>query len=113
MGVACFRGVDVQNGRTTRLVGQSNLNVDLQTPRTQQRFVNHVLSIRHADQQDVVQRVDTVDLGQQLVDDGVTDASAVARGASLLANRVDLVENDDVQLTVVTVGFLDITTNTG
>lgn len=54
--------------------------------------------VGHADEQDVVQRVHAVNLGQQLVDHGVVHAAAVAHAAARLAHRVDFVENDDVQV---------------
>lgn len=54
--------------------------------------------VGHANQQDVVEGVHAVDLGQQLVDDGVVRARAVAHAAALPADGVDLVKDDDVQL---------------
>lgn len=50
--------------------------------------------------QDVVELLHAVDFGQQLVDHGVVDAAATRHGASLLADGIDLIENDDVQPTI-------------
>lgn len=50
--------------------------------------------------QDVVELLHTVDLGQKLVDDGVVDAGAPCHAPSLLANGIDLIEDDDVQSTI-------------
>lgn len=50
--------------------------------------------------QDVVELLDAVDLGQELVDDGVVDAAAARHAASLFANGIDLIEDDDVKPTV-------------
>mmetsp|Transcript_18751 Transcript_18751/g.72315 ORF Transcript_18751/g.72315 Transcript_18751/m.72315 type:complete len:225 (+) Transcript_18751:1-675(+) len=50
---------------------------------------------------DVVDRVHAVDLAQQLVHHCVVYASARAAGATLLANSVDLVKDDNVQLALV------------
>lgn len=50
--------------------------------------------------QDVVELLHTIDLGQQLVDDGVMDTGAACHAASLLANGINLIENDDVKSTI-------------
>ena len=47
--------------------------------------------------QDVVQRVHTIDLGQQLVHDAVPNPDPTRGGAALLTNSVDLIENNDMQ----------------
>lgn len=52
--------------------------------------------------QDVVELLHSVDLGQELVDYGVVDARAAGHTAALLADGVDLVEDDDVQTAVGT-----------
>mmetsp|Transcript_11995 Transcript_11995/g.34660 ORF Transcript_11995/g.34660 Transcript_11995/m.34660 type:complete len:323 (+) Transcript_11995:1105-2073(+) len=75
--------------------------MDLQAARTQQGIVDHVLPIRHSDQQDVVQGIHTVDLGKQLIDDGVGHARSIADAATLLADGIHLVHDDDVQHAVV------------
>ena len=66
------------------LVGQPDLHLHLQPPWAQQRLVQHVLSIRHADEQDVIESVDSVNLGQQLVDNRVVHAAAVAHATARL-----------------------------
>lgn len=77
--------------------------MDLKTTRTQQGIINHVFAVGHADQQDVVELVDTIELTEKLVDDTVTDTgSTTSARASLLAYSVQLVEDDDVQLRLVT-----------
>ena len=53
------------------------------------------------DEQDVVERVHAVDLGQQRVDDAVVHARAAAGRAAGLADRVDLVKDDHVQRRVL------------
>ena len=52
------------------------------------------------DDQDVVELLHAVDLGQQLVDHRVVDPCAARHAAALLADGVDLVEDDDVQAAV-------------
>mmetsp|Transcript_95108 Transcript_95108/g.273838 ORF Transcript_95108/g.273838 Transcript_95108/m.273838 type:complete len:394 (+) Transcript_95108:860-2041(+) len=93
--------VDVEDLHAPRLVRQADFHMDLQTPRPQKGLVDEVYPIGHADEQDVVQRIDAVDLGQQLVHDAVVDAGAVGLGASRLTDGVDLVENDHVQLRIL------------
>lgn len=94
--------VNLENLNTTLLVGQRDLDLDLKTTRTQQGIVDHVLAVGHADQQDVVQLVDTIELTEKLVDDTVADTgSASGARATLFAYGVQLVKDDDVQLRLV------------
>ena len=50
--------------------------------------------------QDVVELLHPVYLGQQLVDHSVVHAGAARHAATLLTDGVDLIEDDDVQPTV-------------
>lgn len=50
--------------------------------------------------QDVVELLHSVYLGKQLVDHCVVDAGAARHAAALLADGVDLVEDDDVEAAV-------------
>ena len=52
----------------------------------------------HANEQDVVEGVHSINLGQQLVDDGVVGAGAVPHAATLPADGINLIKDDDVQL---------------
>jgi len=54
--------------------------------------------VGHANQQDVVERVHAINLGQQLVDNRVVGACAVPHAATLPADGINLVKDDDVQL---------------
>ena len=54
----------------------------------------------HADDEDVVELVDAVNLGEELVHHGVVDAGAARDGAPRLADGVDLVEDDYVEARV-------------
>lgn len=75
-------GVNVQDLDSTFSIRQTNLNVDLQTTRSQQSRINHILesfhksgrvylSVGHTNNKNVVQSIDTIDLGKQLVDNTV------------------------------------------
>lgn len=50
--------------------------------------------------QDVVELLDAVNLGQELVDDGVVDAGAARHAASLFANGIDFIKDDDMKPTI-------------
>lgn len=50
--------------------------------------------------QDVVQLLHTINLGQKLVDHGVMNACAACACASLLADGIQLIKDDDVETTV-------------
>lgn len=54
--------VDGDDLEAALLVGQRDLHVHLETAGTQERLVDHVETVRHADDEDVVQLVDTVHL---------------------------------------------------
>ena len=74
--LAHLAAVNLEDLVPPRLVGEADLDVHLQAPGAQDRLVQHVLPVCHADEQDVVERVDAVDLGEELVHDGVVDAGA-------------------------------------
>ncbi len=52
--------------------------------------------------QDVVELLHAVDLGQQLVDHGVVDSGAARHAATLFTDGVDLIKYDDVEAAVGT-----------
>ncbi len=110
--------VDVQDLHAPLLIRERDLHVHLETARAQERLVDHVEPVRHADNEDVVQLVHTVHLfggksigscqlsghaylGEKLVDDAVAYTCASSCGAALLADCVQFVEDDDVQATLV------------
>ncbi len=56
--------------------------------------------------QNIVKLIDSVNLGQQLVDDGIVDSRVSGDGASSLTDGVNLVEDDDVEAGVCPHPFL-------
>lgn len=72
----------------------------LQSAGSQQGLVYHVASVSHADDENVVELLDTVDLGQQLVDHSVVNPRVTSCRPSGFADGVYLVEDDDVETTV-------------
>ena len=60
--VAHLGCVDVEDLEATSLVRQGNLDMNFETAGTEKGFVDHVHSIRHTDNQDIVQLVNTVHL---------------------------------------------------
>ena len=148
--------MDLEDLQAALLVGQADLDLELDAPRPRKCLVEQVRPVRHActatervawsafprshvgaqattggtamkrstlaelraaaqtwrgcggnaaaartDEQDVVERVDAVDLGQQRVDDAVVHARAAARRAARLADCIDLVKDDHVQRRVL------------
>ena len=59
-------------------------------------FVNHVTSICHTDDQNIVQLFHTVNLGQQLIDDRVMNAGIAWGWATTLTDGIDFVEDDNM-----------------
>ena len=54
--------------------------------------------IGHSDDKDIVELVDAVNLGEELVDHGVIHARTLSPArTSSFADRIDLVKDDDVQ----------------
>lgn len=54
----------------------------------------------YTDDQDVVELLHAVQLGQQLVDHSVVDPRAARHASTLFTNGVDLIEDDDVEAAV-------------
>ena len=77
-----------------RLVRALDLDLHVEAAGTQDRRVDEVLAVRRADHDDVAQRLDAVDLGEQLRDDRRLHVRADAR-ATRAEQRVHLVEEDD------------------
>ena len=69
-------GVDGEDLHAALVRRQPDLHVHLEAARAQQRGVDEVLAVRHADDQHVVQRLHAVDLREQLVHDAVVHAGA-------------------------------------
>ena len=89
------------------LVWKGDLHVHFQTTRTQKSIIDHIHSIGHTDKQDVVELVNTVEFGQQLVDNTVAHTSTTAcSAASLLAYSVQFVEDDDMKPTLIALLFV-------
>ena len=72
----------LQDLEATFVIWQPNLNLHLQPPWPQQGFIQHVLPVGHANQQDVVQGVNAINLGQELIDNGVMHPSTTVDTAS-------------------------------
>lgn len=93
--------MDVQDLESAVLVGEGDFHVDFKTTGTEEGLVDHVDTVGHADDEDVVQLVDTVHLREDLVDDGVADTGTAAGGATLFEDGVEFIEDDDVEATLV------------
>lgn len=71
-----------------------------QNIRSFQAVFNRESKHHHTDHEDVIELLYAIDFGQQLVDDGVVDAGAARHAPSLLADGIDLIEDDDVHAAV-------------
>jgi hypothetical protein len=96
--------VDRENLAASRLVGQPDVHLDLHAAGAQQRRVNHLGTIGHADHENVLEFVDALQQRQHLLHDA--RVGRVRIRAARLEQRVHLVENDDVQPGLVTLGVL-------
>jgi len=94
--------LDAQDLLPPLRVGAGHLDLHLEPAGPEQRGVDELRAVGQADDEHVVELLDAVHLGEQLVDDRVADARRVAReGAALPREGVDLVEHDHVQRRVV------------
>src|SRR5712664_2818790 len=75
-------------------VGPLDLDLHVQAAGAQDRGVDEVLAVAGADDDDVLEALDAVDLGQELGHDGGLDVGGDA-GAAGAEERVHLVEEDD------------------
>jgi hypothetical protein len=55
-------GMDIQNLDTPLFIGKGNLDVDLESAGSEERFVDHVQSVGHTDDKDIVQLLYAVHL---------------------------------------------------
>lgn len=84
-------------------IGQVNFDVDFKPAWPEDGLIKQVLSVGHSDDDDIVERLHSVDVGQQLVDYLIAHLCAhPAIGSSLLADGVDLVEDYYVERTLIT-----------
>lgn len=94
--------VDPQNLFPAGSVWQFHLNVHLEAPWTEDGVIKEVLSVGHADDYDVVQGLHSVNVGEKLIHHLVTDLPAYSSVYSpLLADGIDLVEDDYVERTAI------------
>ena len=88
-----------EDRRAALLVGQLEADRAVEAALAQQRGIEHVGTVRRADDDDALRRREAVDLGQQLVERlalllGGALAAGAAAGAAA-AERVELVDEDD------------------
>jgi hypothetical protein len=91
--------------QSPRLIREPDLQVYLETAGSEHSLINHVLPVCHPDNQYVVETVDAVDLREQLVHDSLLHARPRLHGPPLPADRIDLVEYDNVERGLITLGF--------
>lgn len=101
-----FGGVDAENLESTVLVREGDLHVDLETAGTEEGLVDHVKSVRHSDDEDVVELIDTIHLREQLIDDRVADTGSAPSRTTLLADGVELIKDDNVQARVLALSLV-------
>lgn len=111
--------VDVQDLEATLLVGQRDLHMNFQTAGTKQSLVDHVETIRHSNDENVVELVYTVHLrtvdkyahgsgsirktrfGEELIDNTIANTCSSAARSTLFEDGIELVKDNDVQPTFI------------
>mmetsp|Transcript_2610 Transcript_2610/g.9463 ORF Transcript_2610/g.9463 Transcript_2610/m.9463 type:complete len:210 (-) Transcript_2610:588-1217(-) len=95
--------MDLQNLQAALLVGKADLDLHLQAARPHQSLIQEVFPVGHADEKNVVERIHAINLSEELVNNGVVHSGPILGGAALLADGVNLIEDDDVQVGIVAV----------
>lgn len=55
--------MNVQNLQTTVLIWETNFHVNFETSRAEERLINHVKPVCHTNDEDIVELIDTIQLG--------------------------------------------------
>mmetsp|Transcript_1693 Transcript_1693/g.3240 ORF Transcript_1693/g.3240 Transcript_1693/m.3240 type:complete len:284 (-) Transcript_1693:146-997(-) len=94
--------MDLENVEAALLVGEWNLNLAVETPRSQQRRVQHVRPVGRHNHLHLAQPIEPVQLVQQL-HEGALDlaVSGGAFGEAAAADGVDLVHEDNARLVLL------------
>jgi hypothetical protein len=91
--------------QSPRLIREPDLQVYLETAGSKHGLINHVLPVGHPNNQNVVEAVDSVDLREQLVHYSLLHARPRLHGAPLPADRIDLIEYDNVERGLIALSF--------
>ena len=95
--------VHLQDGGTLGLVGKRDLDLAVEAPWAQERRVEHLGAVGGSHDDDAGRGVEAVHLGQELVEGLLTLVVGNDRAAPLLADGVDLVDEDDRRCPLVRV----------
>mmetsp|Transcript_31962 Transcript_31962/g.77567 ORF Transcript_31962/g.77567 Transcript_31962/m.77567 type:complete len:375 (+) Transcript_31962:287-1411(+) len=96
------RAVNLHDLHTPRLVWQRDLHLPIETARSHQRRIEHVRPIRRTDHLDLPQRIEAVELVEELHERALDlSVSGRALGEPPSSYRIDLVHEDDARLVVL------------
>jgi len=98
--------VNFEDLKTTFLVGKVDFHFHFETAGSEEGFINHVETVCHADDKDVVELVDAVHFGEELVYDCVAHTGAAACSTTLFGDRIEFVEYNNVEITGVAFFFV-------
>src|SRR5271170_2769984 len=94
--------MNLQDLCTAMFIWEGDLHMNLQAAWSKKGVIDHVLSISHANEQNVVELVHAIKLRKQLIDNTVANTSpTTSTTTSLLANSVQFVEDDYVQARLI------------
>ena len=80
--------------------------MDFETAGTEKSVINHIETIGHTNEKDIVELINTVHFGEKLVDDTISDTSPSRGGATLFTNGIQFIENDDMESTLIAFFFI-------
>lgn len=77
-------------------VWQTDFDMHFESARPKDSLVQKIFPISHANNNDIIQSLHTIDIREKLVDNLVINIGSTRVHASLFTNRIDLIENDNV-----------------
>jgi hypothetical protein len=101
-----FVGMDFEDLETALGIGKVDFHFYFESAWAEEGFVDHVDAVCHADYEDVIELVDTIHFGEELVDNGVAYAGSTACSPTLLRDGIKFVKDNDVQITCIAFLFI-------
>ena len=80
--------------------------MDFETAGTKKSIINHIETVGHTNEQDIVELINTVHFGEKLVDNTISNTSSSRSRATLFTNGIQFVENDDMESTLIAFFFI-------
>lgn len=92
----------LQNLQSSLFIRQTNFNMYLKSTWSQNSFINQILSVCHSNNENIIQRLHTINVCQQLIYNLITNLRpCISRHSSLLAYGINFIKHDNMQWTLI------------